>query len=47
MIILSFGGEVYFDGDDSGLEMNSGIISHVIVDRPKEHLKLLKNKEYV
>ena len=47
MVILSFGGEVFWDDDESEVECEDDRISHVIVDRPLEHLKLLKNKEYL
>jgi len=47
LIILSFGGLVYWDNDESDIEIDSEIITHVIVDRPKQHIKILANKEYL
>jgi hypothetical protein len=36
MTILSFGGEVYWDDDESDIDGSNSKVSHVIVDRPLE-----------
>lgn len=46
-VLLSFGAEVYWEEDGEDLDMDDPKITHIVVDRPKEHLSLLKSKEYV
>lgn len=50
LIILSYGGKVGWEGQDSPIKMDDSSITHHIVDRPKllpNYSKLPKNREYV
>lgn len=46
-VLLSFGAQVFWEEDGEEVEMDDARITHIIVDRPKTHLTLVKNKEYV
>lgn len=46
-VLLAFGGEVYWDDGTGQMECDSPGITHVVVDRPKEHLNILADREYV
>ena len=50
LIILSYGGKVGWEGQDSPIKMDDSSVTHHIVDRPKllpNYSKLPKNREYV
>lgn len=46
-VILAFGGEVHWAEEHTDMESDSAGITHVIVDRPKEQLTILGDREYV
>ncbi|KRX01530.1 BRCT domain [Pseudocohnilembus persalinus] len=46
-VILSFGGQVYWAGDESGVKADDKKITHYITDRKPEQIKFLKNREYI
>mmetsp|Transcript_596 Transcript_596/g.1305 ORF Transcript_596/g.1305 Transcript_596/m.1305 type:complete len:734 (+) Transcript_596:142-2343(+) len=50
LIILSYGGRVGWEGQDSPVAMNDSTITHHVIDRPKilpSYAKLPKSREYV
>ena len=50
LVILSYGGRLGWEGQDSPISMNDGTITHHIVDRPKllpSYSTLPKSREYI
>eukprot|EP00578_Thalassiosira_sp_NH16_P004652 CAMPEP_0181130986 /NCGR_PEP_ID=MMETSP1071-20121207/30168_1 /TAXON_ID=35127 /ORGANISM="Thalassiosira sp., Strain NH16" /LENGTH=733 /DNA_ID=CAMNT_0023217117 /DNA_START=65 /DNA_END=2266 /DNA_ORIENTATION=- len=50
LIILSYGGRVGWEGQDSPVAMNDSTVTHHVIDRPKllpSYAKLPKSREYV
>merc|ERR1712176_202852 len=47
LVILSFGGRVGWDGDDTPFQVNDKCITHHVIDRPLIQQELPSNKEYI
>ena len=43
-VILSFGGEVYWEDDGSDVKEDSALITHFVTDRNPKDLKMLKHR---
>ena len=43
-LILAFGGQVYWTGDESGVAYDSPQITHFITDRAPEQIKFVKSR---
>ena len=43
-MILAFGGEVYWEDDESGINFEHECITHVLTDRNPAQLKILKKR---
>jgi len=45
-VILSFGGEVYWEDDGSNIDEDSALITHFVTDRSPKDLKMLKTRYF-
>lgn len=43
-VILSFGGQVYWEGDESEMDENDSKITHFVTDRDPKFLKMMKGR---
>jgi pescadillo protein len=46
-LIISFGGSFGYDGDLSTFSDDDKNVTHHVIDRPMDHVKAIKNREYV
>jgi len=46
-VILAFGGQAHWTGDDSDVKWDDKRITHYVTDRNPDQLTFLKNREYI